>query len=537
MIVSKIYLQYFLTLVLFVAADSEDLHYSIDEQTLSNCIENSNFLKNINNFKGTVLAKTVAGFAAPRLISNVNTREIINHLDEIIHNMPATSHDDTSWASVQNAIMSALIHCSEDIIRKRCSEPNYYTSHRKNLPKFPDEPSDLANILDFILVDWPETLEVMISTREGRAVLRRYAEDAQRALEKALSYDGNTHLFRFLIRTFWPARAQMYFNFNNIECPYLFHYYTLDDRVPYTCGCANKHVNTRYSSFENPSVSRQDVDRILNIHRADRLDQGEFDVFVRYDSSGMTSDEYYLEIHIDQFFRILFFFQELRARNIWTDQDDDYEGAIPITRMPLNLQAIVYNDDIYRNYLLNLRNRLLAVMTDTNNVNRQNLLRTARPHEENLILLFSALLKNFERSVVTTTTTTTTTTVRPTSAKPDRKRKKENIGESSNEHGFKNKRFKSFPDSCCQIKNGKSVDKKYMKSCLKKQFNYPVENLNDKVFDVCSKVHTQSQNQKIESLNNYWGYVTGSENSDQLLYMSDESSFLIKTLPMTLFSV
>lgn len=59
----------------------------------------------------------------------------------------------------------------------------------------------------------------------------------------------------------------------------------------------------------------------------------------------MTHAEFYLEVHIIQFYRLLFFAQELIARGIVTDADDIYDGPLSYDIVPEYIQSIVYNDD------------------------------------------------------------------------------------------------------------------------------------------------------------------------------------------------
>lgn len=101
----------------------------------------------------------------------------------------------------------------------------------------------------------------------------------------------------------------------------------------------------------------------------------------------MTSAEYYFENQVNQFYRIIFFFIELRARGISTDKDDIYEGPLPYNVVPKEVQAIIYDNDVYRDYLLSERKMIeILITTETENIFIQNLVETARVYEEDLLM-------------------------------------------------------------------------------------------------------------------------------------------------------
>lgn len=88
------------------------------------------------------------------------------------------------------------------------------------VPDFYHEPLEVGIVLDYVLVDWPASLYEMIRTREGRATLRRYAEDAQSYLENALNSVMSHDQFRYLIRSLWMLRSQHYYNGYDTQVPY-----------------------------------------------------------------------------------------------------------------------------------------------------------------------------------------------------------------------------------------------------------------------------------------------------------------------------
>lgn len=156
----------------------------------------------------------------------------------------------------------------------------------------------------------------------------------------------------------------------------------------------------------------------------------------------MSSAEYYLEDHINQFYRVLFFFMELQRNNISASQQDAHEGgALPDHVLPEGLQDILCNDTFYQNYLLEQR-RSKVTLGDPENVSVQNLAnRTSRVREEDLMWLdmmdnpSSGDVFSYTTSTTTTTPHTTTTTAKYHSSKKARYCEKDEI-----EHFCKNKR-------------------------------------------------------------------------------------------------
>lgn len=120
----------------------------------------------------------------------------------------------------------------------------------------------------------------------------------------------------------------------------------------------------------------------------------------------------------------------MAERGIVNDEDDSYNGTIPYDIIPEEIQAIVYNDTAYRNYLLTRATNELNV-TDTKNVFRKNLAISPYINEEDLIMLF---LTNIQ-SRVTTTTSATTTTTTIMSTTPDYRKKSKKSENRFNNHG------------------------------------------------------------------------------------------------------
>lgn len=267
---------------------------------------------------------------------------------------------------------------------KNCVENNNPVT---SLPKFQDEAPEIANVLDYVMVRWPFYLYYAIQSREGRAVLRRFADNAQTVLEEALRIFDDNHLFRLSLRVLWTRRAQAFFDGHDKELPYIKHRFSSNSSRPYMIKPnSDKFLSRSAESFSvrNPPAPRSSIDEILNIHSANRLNyRGEIDFFDGYNATGMSSADCYLENQIDQFYRILFFFVELRAAGIKTDEDDIYEGPLPHDILSKHVQSIIYSDCSYRDYLLDERSFYeMLIDNSTQNEILRHFVETARVCEE-----------------------------------------------------------------------------------------------------------------------------------------------------------
>lgn len=192
--------------------------------------------------------------------------------------------------------------------------------------------------------------------------------------------------FRILLRFFWELRAREYFDGRPQRLAYIPHRYTFDYLAPHTI-VGMDYFSSRLDvdfSDRNPLLEEEYILRILNIHAADQPGNAEFDIFRGYETRRfMSSSEYYIEDRIIQFYRILFFVQELGFRGIWTDEDDTYDGPVPYEVLPRDVQSMVYDDNKYRDFLLTRRRNELRRLAG--NVTRQDLL-NARVCEEDLLM-------------------------------------------------------------------------------------------------------------------------------------------------------
>lgn len=281
---------------------------------------------------------------------------------------------------MQRAVKKALRNCAQ-----------YNSSVEFRLTR-DDEPTEIFNVLGYILVDWPFRLNRVILSQEDLTLLSSYAMDAQIALALALNSYQDNQSFRMNLREFWLGRVQRFYNGNNPDYPYPIYRYTRENPRPHI-----DEIIFSDESSRNPHLPQSCLKKILNIHFTNcPIQNSQIDIYADYLRCGITSAELYFENHIDQFYRILFFNIELRARSISTSEN-----------IPEEVAAILYNDDVYRDYLLRRRQDEIE-HGDPENFFVQNLKIMDRVWEEDLIMLH--LMPALSRSSLSTSTTTTTTT-------------------------------------------------------------------------------------------------------------------------------
>lgn len=362
---------------------------------------------------------------------------------------------------IEEAKKQALKKC-KFISRKKRANPIEVT-----------ESPEIADALDYMLVSWSNDLEHMIQTREGRARLRRYAIYAQAALVRALDVFQDSDIFRSFIQILWMCRVRKLFNQYNVDALH----------VTYFFNEAEQKVNLIFFGeaeqnlvIRNESARSYQIRRILNIHLVDLYNlQDDSDIFYEYYVNGMSNVEYYLENHIIEFYRILFFCLELRSRGIHADEDDIYDGPLPYNLVPEQIQRIVYDDDSYRDYLLNER-LLYDQLSGTIAKNGFLQLLAANDHvyEENLMMLklntpsISGI--QFSSSTPTTTTTTTTTTTMKsiyssTTENQVSKRKGDIWMNDYGKYFLKRSKINEASDSCCDNGGENSNKKNFQNKC------------------------------------------------------------------------
>lgn len=159
--------------------------------------------------------------------------------------------------SLQWLVREALVECADD------SQSNLIQA----TPVFENEPRELANILDYVLVDWPENLQYVIRTRYDRALFRRYAKNAQTALEDALNFVSNRFHFGVAVKETWMRRFQTYTNNHNAYFPYIHYRYTVGRGLHVQNMCLIQ--NAQNFSDPNSQVPRSVSLEFLKIHDAE----------------------------------------------------------------------------------------------------------------------------------------------------------------------------------------------------------------------------------------------------------------------------
>lgn len=357
----------------------------------------------------------------------------------------------------------------------------------------------------------------------------------------------------------WSRRAQRYFDGRDVRVPYIRHRYTMDSLFPYTYGDQNILFTRRTLSFNdrNPRVPDYYHKRILNNHLGNPPGDHEFDIYSMYESREiMTRSEFYIESHIDQFYRVLFFIQELRSCGILSDDDDTFDGPLPYHVMMEYLQEIVYDDAKYRHYLSKRRSLEVRSTDFEEDDARKSLKRSARVREEDLFLLLKKnfLSKNIGNVTTTTTERSTSTTMRygnsgkgsvyvnengknflkrPIMPEPSEKLEESSVCVNKKGKDFSKRPRTTFPDSCCENNDQKMGTRdlnKFTKSCLRRRFNYLVTEYRDNVLAVCSILRQFEKLEKIENKIKYYGYVVESDNHNQILLSKEESSVILRDL-------
>lgn len=514
-------------------------------------------------------------------LTYLSENDISNKVEEILKSLKSREKYGSAkgiiWEKIKGIVKNALAErCSEefllenknseedsnyqfsyftsdkaDVIIKPTSKlPNYDRSKKRvkrdnnnnqyiALPKFPYELPTFSIILNYILVNWLFPLDQIIQTREGRSVLRRYADQALETLMCVLPRDDQ-QIFRLLIRVLWTRRAHQYFDdYEGTSLfPYPPHFFTADFTIPqphmarslYDIHMAFLRNEPRPFSERSLPASLEDVNRILDVHFPDGPGyNNEADIFSMYARFGMSSADYYFESHNDQFYRVLFFILELRARGITTDEEDTYDSPLPVDLMPPEIQAILYSDDLYSIYLMRLR-QLYGSCNGT--VLRQNLERSSRVQEEYLIefLITERPTSHIYYVTTTSTTSSTSTTIAPTvttttETPVDRKGKRGRLYLCECERHFVKKPRKTFPESCCFHGNSdSSAFDELTDSCLKQQFNYNVTSPNDLVLATCSALRKLHEQKQIKDVS--FGFITS--NIQELF--TKKSSFFTKTI-------
>lgn len=436
-----------------------------DQADLSECIQDYLLIKGgmfrVASDRVDII-RIVADFMAANFYGkNKSGDEITDDVETLIEelkNRNYISSSDARWQILQDDTTEALlVECQEDSSNggneedgeEILSENSYDSSsecseNEETVSESTGEPEDVAEVLNLILVRWMVPPRNMIRTREGRALLRGYVNRALERLRVCLSnYDHER--FRILLRALWNRRAQRYFSSSTFKSYPYNAYFSYDESTNALSRSFNDECYSLVSwSFRNSQIPRSQVDKILNIHILGNADEYQKDVYAIYDRHGMGRADYFFEKLVDQFYRIILFFLELRARGIMTDEDDTYQGYLPHEVLSANISMIVRSDFGYSSYLLKRRHELLREFNGTKNKVSRSLENRGRVWEENLIWLMMS--KQFTDETYSTTTISTTTSLSGISS-TSRSISSTNIqlGKRKKDDSYRNKNGKSFP--------------------------------------------------------------------------------------------
>lgn len=437
--------------------------------------------------------------------------EVENVIDELKLDEKYSQTNGIPWEGLKDALQNALKSCS-DVVP----------------PTIDGESREVADVIDYILVDWHDSLYDMAQTQEGRSILRSYASNARSRLARAFSSHSREE-FRHLVRALWWWRAQRYFDSRDRIYPYIPHIFfrgqircteTYNHRIDALRNILSHPMRSGDPNDRITLAREEELDRLLYIHdvsfysHSNRNDQ----IFNSYASNFITSAEYYFERHNDQFYRIIFFNLELQARGIRFDADDTEES---LSRVPQEIRAILYDDDSYRNYLRRLRQMYVD--------SREYSSRRSDPIEENLIYFVESMINENPTRYINTffgivTTTSTTTTISPavsTTNKSQYERKRgKNREKYCNSKNYAKRTKTTRPESYRFQKESDFTNKKKSKeSCIKQQFVNNVTKSND--ISVMLSIHKHKQTKT------YRDVLTLSSSHQ---FAIEESIYFIKTI-------
>lgn len=200
--------------IIYLAAVSghqrNSLYFSQTKTILSECIAqhrefNDDQDHDIMDIKNTIVDLAGEKFAGQFETSNGIENKVALLIDKV-RSERQIQGKRISWKQLEINTVKALLDCYDDSNSGRSKRSNGFFnfalpfSISERLPSFIDEPTDMATILDYMLVDWPEPLHEMIRTRNGRALLRNYADNAELILNCALEWAESHDYFRVLIR-------------------------------------------------------------------------------------------------------------------------------------------------------------------------------------------------------------------------------------------------------------------------------------------------------------------------------------------------
>lgn len=104
-------------------------------------------------------------------------RTLIKYLK---NNKPYLFKDDKKFKTLRLEVRKAMFACANDTLKGPVT-----------IPVIEKEPSEIFDVLNFILVDWNKSIYKMILMLGGRKLLRTYAVKAKGALDRAIKYLGD----------------------------------------------------------------------------------------------------------------------------------------------------------------------------------------------------------------------------------------------------------------------------------------------------------------------------------------------------------
>lgn len=181
----------FITTVSLAVVSSQDhwylLHFSRNKEELSTCIGDHEPFKYTQNDQDLKEMSEIVEIVVDRFSSQtVSTedldipRKLIDAYSQRQVRSESRPDDIMNWEEFREKLIEALIDCADNVTIGVKNNTQLI-----DLPRFIEEKNKYGELLDLILVNWPYPLVDMISTRERRSELRRYADDAIKIFEHA----------------------------------------------------------------------------------------------------------------------------------------------------------------------------------------------------------------------------------------------------------------------------------------------------------------------------------------------------------------
>lgn len=341
------------TLLLFISLSiGQRTSFPLEQGPLIECLKN-HLLLNGPYFKTlfTVPTENIAKYAAAIFANRSVTRKEFSELSERVKayatKVLVKIVKPQEKKHVKLAVEQAIEDCSND-----------GNINLMSLPYFSGESKEVAELLDFVLVDWEAPPEVLIRSAEGRARLTRYANLGLARLWRALDRSPSTYHLRTVLRALWTRRARRYFD-GRTGSQYIPHRF-VDGNVYTLRDTTYTFLFRRIEDYQNrnPPVEQSLLDDLENVYHGSYRSL-EFEEYER--NGGMSSADYHIESHVSQFFRILIVIVELERRGISSSEP-----------VPRDLLHALGDELACRNYIIRFMNEELDRDMDHEN-DRRNL--------------------------------------------------------------------------------------------------------------------------------------------------------------------